>query len=103
MFPKKIYKKRKPSLASRGKFSKRTIEDIVVRDNGLCVLCYAAAIDIHHVIFKSKGGRGVFTNGVCLCRDCHDRAHSEQSVRYLLEDMMIEKYGVNYFKDSYDD
>lgn len=103
MFPKKTYKKRKPSLAARGKFSKRTIADIVVRDSGLCVLCYAEAFDIHHVKYKSAQGRGVFTNGVCLCRVCHDRAHSEQSVRYLLESMMIESYGKDFYKDEYDE
>lgn len=102
MFPKRIYKKRKPSLASRGKFSHKVIAEILKRDSGSCVVCFSEADDIHHVVYKSKMGRGVFTNGLSLCRTCHDLAHSSQDERKRLENIMIEKYGSNYYKDSWD-
>lgn len=100
--PKTTYKKRKPSLASRGKFSKETINKILERDKGLCVVCLSQADDIHHVKYKSQNGRGVFANGVAICRTCHDYAHSNQDERKRLEDMMIKKYGYDYYKDEYD-
>ena len=102
MFPKKTYKKRKPSLASRGRFSNETIEDILDRDNYRCVVCGGNPDDIHHVKYKSKGGRNVLSNGVALCRNCHNQAHSSNKLRKELEQRMINLYGESYFKDEYD-
>lgn len=102
MFPKPLFKRRKPSLASRGKFSEKVTAEIIKHDGGLCVVCLAEAVDIHHVKFKSRGGRGVFTNGICLCRHCHDKAHSSAAETKRLENMMINKYGSDYFKDEHD-
>jgi|SRR5699024_696191 len=100
--PKSTFKKRKPSLANRGRFSKKIIAQIINRDGGLCVICKAPAVDIHHVKYKSRGGRGVFTNGICICRKCHDKAHSSAKETERLEQMMINKYGEDYYKDEYD-
>lgn len=102
MIPKKLYKKRLPTKAKRGKFSDKTIEDILERDNGLCVICHKVAVDIHHIKFKSQNGRGVFTNGVSLCRDCHALAHSKSEVNQSLVDIAVSMYGGNYYKDKYD-
>jgi|TARA_Y100000310_G_scaffold118355_1_gene117235 5-methylcytosine-specific restriction endonuclease McrA len=33
------------------------------------------AVDIHHVKFKSQGGKDVIENLIALTRDEHDRAH----------------------------
>ncbi len=100
--PKKPFKRRKPKLSQRGKFSDATIAKIIDRDNGLCVICFAPANDIHHVRFKSHGGRGVYTNGVCICRHCHDDAHNHGKVAKRLQDMMIARYGHDYFRDRWD-
>lgn len=102
MFPKPRFRRRKPTLKSRGKFSEKVIADIIERDGGLCVVCLAGADDIHHVRFKARGGRGVFTNGVCLCRKCHNHAHSSAAETKRLEDMMINKYGSDFYKDEHD-
>jgi 5-methylcytosine-specific restriction endonuclease McrA len=58
------------------------------RDNSLCVLCGRPAIDTHHVVFRSHGGRDIADNLVCLCRDCHNMAHGvreKQIQQELLE------------------
>lgn len=102
MIPKPNFKRRKPSLSSRGRFSKKVIAEIIDRDDGLCVVCLSEAVDIHHVKFKSRGGRGVFTNGICICRNCHDKAHSSAAEAKRLENMMVEKYGNDYYKDEWD-
>ncbi len=102
MFQKKTYKKRLPSKASRGKFSTKTITRILERDNHECVVCSAPPVDIHHVKYKSSGGRNVFTNGVSLCREHHNLAHSSNEERKRLENMMIDLYGVDYYKDGHD-
>ena|SRR5690625_3432660 len=101
--PKPRHKRRKPSLKKRGEFSKVTKEKIYKRDGGLCVVCFKKADDFHHVKYKTQNGRGVFTNGVCLCRKCHDKAHSYKDLRKNLEQMMIDKYGDRYWADEWDD
>ena len=30
---------------------------------------------IHHIVFKSQGGKDNIENLMCLCFNCHDRAH----------------------------
>src|SRR5699024_4903963 len=100
--PKPNFKRRKPKLSQRGKFSDATIAKIIERDNRLCVICFAPADDIHHVKYKSAGGRGVYTNGVCLCRNCHNDAHRYDKVTKKLQAMMVGRYGHDYFKDEFD-
>lgn len=103
MFPKKTYKKRLPTKAQRGKFSQKTIAAIIERDNGMCAVCGSEGQEIHHSCFKSQGGRGVFTNGILLCRDCHTRAHREFEFAQSLRDEAEERYGSRYSKDEYDE
>lgn len=102
MIPKRPYKKTKPSLAQRGKFSEATITEILERDDYQCVVCSAPPVDIHHVRYKSQNGRNVVSNGVSLCRNCHEQAHSSSKLRYELEQRMIDMYGVDFYKDSWD-
>lgn len=41
-----------------------------------CEVCHKQAKDIHHIIFKSQGGKDEINNLIALCRDCHTKAHS---------------------------
>src|SRR5699024_5481150 len=100
--PKKPFKTRKPNFSHRGTSSDATMAKIIERDNTLCDICLARVNDIHHVKFKSAGGRGVYTNGVCICRHCHDDAHNHDKVAKRLKDMMIARYGHDYYKDKWD-
>ncbi len=102
MFPKKPYKKHKPTRAKRGQFSKKDIEKVEERDGGACILCHEPAEEIHHIIYKSQNGRGVFTNAASLCRICHIAAHSDADIRKTLEMWARNLYGPNYYKDQYD-
>lgn len=54
---------------------RNTKKIVASRDNGLCVLCGAVAVDVHHVIYRSHGGKDEPGNCVCLCRRCHENAH----------------------------
>lgn len=40
-----------------------------------CLVCNAPAVDIHHIIFRSKGGTDDMENLASLCRHCHDTVH----------------------------
>ena len=49
------------------------IDDVI-----LCEVCMAKAVDIHHIQYKSRGGKDEIKNLMALCRKCHDKAHSEK-------------------------
>ena len=40
-----------------------------------CEICPRAAVDIHHIVYRSAGGGDEIDNLIGLCRDCHELAH----------------------------
>ena len=42
-----------------------------------CEVCHKQAVDIHHIKYKSRGGKDEYSNLIALCRDCHNLAHEE--------------------------
>lgn len=84
-------KRLKPRRGVAGKFSVKTIKSIIERDGGRCVRCGSHYIESvpHHVIFRSALGKGTVDNGVCICRPCHDLAHSNRDVRKWFEEYRI--------------
>lgn len=44
-----------------------------------CIICqyceHRIAVDIHHIIFRSQGGKDEINNLIALCRTCHEAAH----------------------------
>lgn len=42
-----------------------------------CEICVRPATDIHHIKYKSRGGKDEICNLMALCRDCHNLAHDE--------------------------
>ena len=43
-----------------------------------CEHCGKKAVDIHHIIYRSQGGKDEIDNLIALCRKCHDMAHNEE-------------------------
>ncbi|WP_411830313.1 HNH endonuclease [Paenibacillus alba] len=85
--PKPSYKRRQPKRGNAARFSEKTIKSIGERDGWLCVRCGSPYIESvpHHIIYRSQLGKGTVDNGVCICRPCHDLAHSKQEVRKWFE------------------
>jgi HNH endonuclease len=46
------------------------------RDAGRCRACARRARQLHHVQYRSQGGRWTTTNCVLLCRACHQEVHA---------------------------
>jgi hypothetical protein len=43
-----------------------------------CEACTRPAVDIHHIKYKSRGGKDEIANLCALCRKCHIMAHNEE-------------------------
>ena len=48
---------------------------ILERDQGLCTNCGMQGHHIHHIAFRSNGGKHRATNLAYLCHTCHDAVH----------------------------
>lgn len=51
---------------------------VAERDDYLCRVCGSKAVDVHHIIFRSHGGKDEPDNLICLCRRCHEKAHADE-------------------------
>lgn len=47
----------------------------VERDNQLCIICGNQGSDLHHVVYKSLGGKHRPNNLATLCKKHHNQVH----------------------------
>src|SRR5690625_2721056 len=78
--PKPKYRRRIPKRVDRGKFSRDTRQKVLLRDNGACQQCNGIGTQLHHCMPKGRGGRGVYTNALTVCNDCHTQIHKDNSL-----------------------
>ena len=51
-----------------------------------CEHCGKKAVDIHHIVYRSHGGKDEIDNLIALCRGCHEMAHNNE---LTMGDLMI--------------
>lgn len=78
--------------------------DVIERDEGKCVLCRSAAVDVHEIVFRSKGKRWspkIFRieNIICLCRTHHTEAHSGRKATIRLLQLMANTYDMEWARE----
>lgn len=100
--PKPQHNRRAPKQSSRNNFNKSVRDAVYERDNGLCQMCMSKGTEIHHVVFKSRGGRGVATNGLTLCQHCHRKVHMNAELTDYWIEVYADRYGPGFWKDEYD-
>ena len=61
-------------------------QDVIMCENANGI----PASDIHHIIFKSQGGKDEISNLVALCRECHDVAHGKVKGEVLTREQLFE-------------
>lgn len=86
------------------RISAKTRETVLGRDNHRCVLCWELDgawtnydLELAHIVKRSRGGRGIETNLVTLCRE-HHREFDESAERDGYMDVLT-----NYLTDCYGD
>ncbi len=72
-------KKRKKGRAFQTEFTK-VKPQVAERDEYRCQLCklegrWTKATQVHHIKYRSQGGTNDPSNLVCLCYECHEKAH----------------------------
>lgn len=99
--PKPNHKRRSPKRSKRNEFSASVRKQIIERDK-VCKGCGGKGEQIHHVKPRSQSGRGVYTNGLLLCNECHRLFHDRPSLIKVWQKIFEDKYGPDYYQDEWD-
>ena len=60
-----------------------------------CIRCGSPyGIEVHHFIERSRGGKGIEENLVCLCHRCHQQLHSteDQGTKQFVREYLLNHY-----------
>lgn len=99
------HKRRARHRVNRGKFPEVIRKQIKDHFDNRCQECGRLGEHIHHVKPKGSGsGRGVFTNGLLLCNNCHMQIHAELSQERLKhwQKLFESMHGPTYYMDAED-
>lgn len=73
---------------------------VVERDHGKCILCGSPYEEVHHIRYRSAGGRNNIENLCCLCWHCHRiKIHAgshPREYRKVLQTILKERHGYEY-------
>lgn len=95
--------RRKPSRKSRSEFPAKVVKELRAEAAGLCRNCASARdTTTHHVMPRSRGGRGVKTNGLRLCDPCHDMIQRNEAELQRWINIFKQKYGPYFWYDDLD-
>lgn len=71
-----------------------------------CAQCGNPNIEYHHAKFRSASaqgsGRGVWRNGIPLCKSHHDLCHDDYLYAQKWRDLLRSLYGEYYYMDKWD-
>jgi len=71
----------------------KNYHNIADQDIILCWVCNRVGVDIHHIETKGMGGTNQdrIENLIALCRDCHNKAHSNELTKEELSLIVKQK------------
>ena len=102
MFPKPNHKRRKPKQGNRDMITKAQYQLALDWFGDTCSYCNAKPIEMHHVVFRSQGGRGGYRNLMPLCEKHHKMAHNSREFADSLREEREEAFGKYFYCDMHD-
>jgi 5-methylcytosine-specific restriction endonuclease McrA len=98
-----IYKGRViPKAKVRGEISKKEYNRAVEEFGAYCNTCGNPYIEMHHIKFRSQGGRGRYRNLIPLCKKHHMLAHKDREFSERLRSQREKRFGEWYWADRFD-
>lgn len=64
--------------------------------------CSMPASDLHHIVFRSQSGRGVWRNAVPLCISHHEKCHKNRRYADMWREVRRRLFGEFFYMDSWD-
>lgn len=95
--------RKKPTRADRAEFPAYVVQRLRREAGGLCQCgCGRKDNTTHHVMPRSRGGRGVYTNGMRVSGICHIRIQNSEEELQKWISVYEEKYGPYFWYDEMD-
>jgi 5-methylcytosine-specific restriction endonuclease McrA len=93
-----------PSASVRNSFSEEQREKALREFGTVCndPTCSIPASELHHIIFRSQSGRGVWRNAVPLCISHHEKCHKDRRYSEMWRNYRKSIFGEYYFMDKWD-
>ena len=95
-------KKTIPSRKQRGAITKKEYQRAIEAFGDVCVVCGNPKIEMHHIVFRSQGGRGGYRNLIPLCNKHHRWAHQNREFADRLRKDREKQYGPYFWADKWD-
>jgi 5-methylcytosine-specific restriction endonuclease McrA len=73
--PRVLDKRAKQAAADRAVQDMRSL--VKARDRGRCRVCSKPGNQVHHLIYRSRGGKHHPNNGVWVCNQCQQDIHAK--------------------------
>lgn len=64
--------------------------------------CSMPASELHHIIYRSQSGRGVWRNAVPLCISHHEKCHKDRRYSDMWREHRRQTFGQYFYMDKYD-
>lgn len=102
MFPKPNFKRRKPKRGQRGLVTPKEYQRAVDAFGECCTECGDGRVEMHHIVYRSQGGRGGFRNLIPLCEYHHELAHKSRAFSDEIKASREVVYGKHFYCDRFD-
>lgn len=96
-----VGKRKKPKQKDRTRIKAKDYNKTIEVFGDMC-FCGNPRIELHHIRFRSSGGKGTWRNLIGLCKQHHTLAHTDNQYRRHLEIQRMRMFGEFYWCDAHD-
>ncbi len=91
-----------PHRKKRSSISEKEYDKALEHYGYQCLESGSNLIEMHHITFRSQGGRGGWRNLVPLYPTFHKRCHNDRAYANKWRELHEKKFGPHYYKDKWD-